>query len=244
MATVQTPQTATRPARPARLPELLVYSHSWVLYWWPAWALGYVMALLTWLHPVRVRVGNSLDLFSPGNDLGVIYALVLMLLILLINTQMRGYASAVVALVAAFIVLFFAYQGWWDRILAWFGSQSVHLNLGFYLFFSTGLLLIWLIVVFGFDRLNFWRIRPGQVTHEYMLGVIDRSLDTDAVILTKEQGDLFRHWVLGLGSGDLQIQTVGGLGQAITVPNVLFVNAKFACIQRLVATKPEIRERK
>jgi hypothetical protein len=240
MATTETRQSR---ADPAPLPELIVYSHSWLLYWWPAWVIGYVMALLTWLHPVEAQIDGTRDLFFPGNDLGVIYALVLLLLIVLTNTSMRGYASTVVAVTVAFLILLFAYLHWWDHILAWFGDQSVHLNLGFFLFFSTGLLLLWLVVVFGFDRLNFWRIRPGQVTHEYLLGVIDRSYDTDAVVFTKQQGDLFRHWVLGLGSGDLQIQTVGGLGREVTIPNVLFVNVKVARILDLVATKPEVAGR-
>ena len=231
------------PARPARLPVLTVYSHSWLLYWWPAWAVGYVMALLTWLHPVQARIGGTLDLFYPSNDVGVIYALLLLVLIIITCTSARGYASAIVVFIVAFLILLFAYLHWWDQILSWFGNQSVHLNLGFFLFFSTALLLVWLVVVFGVDRLSFWRVQPGQVTHEYLLGVTDRSYDTDTVVFTKQQADFFRHWVLGLGSGDLQIQTLGGMGKEITVPNVLFVNAKVRRIQRLVAMKPEIASR-
>jgi hypothetical protein len=30
--------------------------------------------------------------------------------------------------------------------------------------FSTGLLIIWLMMFFVFDRLTYWRIRPGQMT--------------------------------------------------------------------------------
>ena len=31
---------------PAPSQELKIYSHSTLLYWWPAWAFGYVAALL------------------------------------------------------------------------------------------------------------------------------------------------------------------------------------------------------
>src|SRR4051812_1160032 len=36
--------------RPARRPEVRLYSHSALFYWWPVWVMGYVMALVTYLH--------------------------------------------------------------------------------------------------------------------------------------------------------------------------------------------------
>ena len=68
--------------------------------------------------------------------------------------------------------------------------------------------------------MSFWRFRPGQVTHEYLGGIVDKSYDTDNMVLQKRQDDLFRHWVIGLGSGDLLMQTMGGQGQKSNVVNV------------------------
>src|SRR5262249_51276185 len=112
--------------------------------------------------------------------------------------------------------------------------------MGFYMFLSTGLLLIWLLVVCLFDHLSFWRIRAGQVTHEYALGAVESSYDTDNMVFTKQQADLFRNWILGLGSGDLQMETMGGRGQVAKVSNVLFLNANMARIQSLIAAKPDV----
>ena len=39
--------------------QVIIYGHSQLLYWWPVWVIGYVMALLTWLHPVQMQIGNS-----------------------------------------------------------------------------------------------------------------------------------------------------------------------------------------
>jgi hypothetical protein len=114
------------------------------------------------------------------------------------------------------------------------------MNLGFYLFVSTGLFLLWLAVVLVFDHLSFWRVRPGQVTHEYVLGAVESSYDTDNMVFTKQQADLFRNWILGFGSGDLQMQTMGGRGVVAKVANVLFVSARMARIQQLIATKPDV----
>ena len=160
--------------------------------------------------------------------------------VLITNTYMRGLVSLIVVLVIGFLALLFAYLGWWEDIFGWFGHQPVYMNLGFYAFFSTAVLLIWSLTVFVFDHLSFWRVRPGQVTNEYIMGAVESSYDTDNMVFTKQQDDLFRHWVLGLGSGDLQMQTMGGRGVVAKVSNVLFLNAKVARIQRLIATKPDV----
>jgi hypothetical protein len=235
--------TPTTPAAPAGAPEVIVYGHSWLFYWWPVWAVGYLMALLTWLHPVPIQLGGTQVLFSSRTSLGVIYCLVLLLTILITNTYMRGLVSLVVVVCVGFLALLFAYLDWWPDILRWFGQQAVYMDMGFYLFLSTGLLLIWLLVVVLFDHLSFWRIRPGQVTHEYALGAVESSYDTDNMVFTKQQADLFRNWILGLGPGDLQMQTMGGRGVVAKVSNVLFLNARMAEIQRLLATKPDVPQK-
>jgi hypothetical protein len=204
--------------------------------------VGYVFALITWLHPVRVQIGNTVVEFSSRAGLGVIYALVVVLTLLITNTYLRGLVSLVAVLVVGFLALLFAYLDWWQDILRWFGGQPLYMDLGFYVFFSSAVLVIWLVTVFGFDHLSFWRVRPGQITREYVLGAVENSYDTDNMVFTKHQDDVFLHWILGLGSGDLQIQTMGGRGVVATVSNVLFLNDKVARIQRLIATKPDLPE--
>ena len=50
------------PAAPtAEEDQVIIFGHSALLYWWPVWVIGYVMALLTWLHGVRVPVESSYD---------------------------------------------------------------------------------------------------------------------------------------------------------------------------------------
>jgi hypothetical protein len=71
---------------------------------------------------------------------------------------------------------------------------------------------------------------------------VDKSYDTDNMVLQKRQDDLFRHWIIGLGSGDLVMQTMGGQGQESNVANVMFVIGKISRIQKLIATKPDVPE--
>jgi hypothetical protein len=76
------------------------------------------------------------------------------------------------------------------------------------------------------------------VTAEYVFGAGSRSFDTNGMLLEKHREDLFRHWLLGLGSGDLRIQTTGASHETIEVPNILFIGSKIAAMQRLIAEEP------
>jgi hypothetical protein len=220
--------------------QVIVYGHSALFYWWPLWVAGYAMALLTWLHPDRVIIGNKPEVFHASRNLGVIYTLLFLLLIVITSTNVRGMRAALIIAVLSFVALLFAYLDWWEEVLALLGREYIYMNLGFYLFSSTVLCVVWLITVFVIDHLSFWRFRPGQVTHEFLGGVVDKSYDTDNMVLTKRQDDIFRHWVIGLGSGDLHMQTMGGRGVEVNVANVLFVIGKISRIQRLIATKPDV----
>ena len=230
----------SRPTERAEVLQVIVYGHSAMFYWWPLWVAGYIMALLTWLHHDQVIIGGKPELFYPSQNLGVIYTLLLLLLIVITSTRVRGMKAALIIAALAFLTLLFVHLDWWDAILGWLGHQSICLSLGFYLFSSTVLCLVWLISVFVIDHMSFWRFRPGQVTHEYLGGIVDKSYDTDNMVLLKRQDDLFRHWVIGLGSGDLHMQTMGGRGVEMNVVNVLFVIGKMSRIQRLIATKPDV----
>jgi hypothetical protein len=227
-------------AAAAPVAQVIVYGHSPVLYWWPVWLVGYIMALVTWLEPVPVQLGDSVVEFYDKTSLGLIYVLLVVVTLVITNTSLRGSASLIVVLVVAFLALLFAYLGWWNDIFRWFGNQPVFMDLGFYLFFSSAVLLVWLFTILVFDHLSFWRIRPGQITHEYVLGAVENSYDTDNMVFTKQQDDFFRHWILGAGAGDLEMQTMGGRGVVARVSNVLLLNAKVAQIQRLIATKPDV----
>ena len=225
----------------AEVVEVIVYGHSALFYWWPLWVAGYVMALLTWLHHDQAVIGNKPEWFHPSRNLGAIYTLLLLLLIVVTSTKIKGMKAALIIAALAFLALLFVHLDWWEAILDWLGHQTISLSLGFYLFTSSLLLLVWLISVFVIDHLSFWRFRPGQVSHEYLGGIVNNSYDTDNMtILLNRQDDFFRHWIIGLGSGDVHMHTMGGRGVEMNVVNVLFVGAKMFKIQRLIAVKPDV----
>jgi hypothetical protein len=239
-APVPQDQHAAGPDEGHRVPdEILLYSHSTFFYWWPVWTVGYVMALLTWLGGTQVALADTEVLIHPSKNLGVIFTLTFFLVIMITNLTLRGTSSVVAILLVIIATLTLAYFQLWDIALHALGRLAIYMNLGFYLFFATAVFLVWAFTFFFYDRLTYWRVRKGQITQERVIGTAERSFDTRGMVFEKHQEDLFRHWVLGMGSGDLQISTTGAKRETIDVSNVLFVNHKLDKIQRMIAIKPD-----
>ncbi len=244
--TVRTPQPVPVPAPEqgaadvprAERGEVYLVGHSPLVYWWPIWLVGYVMAALTWWYGETLTVGGGEVKVHPDSSLGVLFFLTLFLVILISNVAVRGYASGTVVLAIITTTVLLAYFGLWEPILGWFGDLNVYLNQGAYFWFATLMLLLWAATVFVFDQFNYWRVTHGQVTRVTLFGAGARSYDTENMVVEKRRDDLFRHWILGLGSGDLRIHTYGGRAEEIHIPNVLLVGTKIDQIQRMIATEP------
>lgn len=236
------PTAPPEPDKPPLARTLRIYSHSSLFYWWPVWAVGYVMAFLTYWHgkPEQTEaIAQAREWFHPSNNLGVMFFLVLFLVILITNFSVRGLASGMVIMGSVLLTVLLAYVGWWDAVFSWFDRLRVYLTMGAYFWFSTLLFLAWAITVFGLDRLSHWDVTPGQLTHKSFLGGGSKSYNAQGMGLEKHRDDLFRHWLLGLGSGDLRILTSGATRETIDVINVLFIGSKVEVMQRLIAEVPE-----
>jgi hypothetical protein len=83
---------------------------------------------------------------------------------------LRGLASVVAILAVAFGALLLAYYGLWEDVLNWMGKVSIYMNMGFYVFFSTLVLMVWAFSVFVYARLSYWRVTPGQLTYDAVIG--------------------------------------------------------------------------
>jgi hypothetical protein len=243
MSTVQAQPTVTAASRLGGPLEVTVYPHSMLLYWWPVWVTGYILALLTWIehrfaefHQANGEVVRVL--MHPNKSLGVIYTVMFLLVIVLTNSTVRGVASALVIAIILAVTFLLAYLNLWENILEAISYLAMYMNLGFYVFFSTAILIVWALAVLVFDRMEYWTFRPGQVVHNMVLGGGARTFDTINMSVYKLRSDLFRHWILGLGSGDLHIQTGGAASREFILPNVMFAGARLGTIERLVAMKP------
>ncbi len=242
MSTVQTQAGVNAAQKLAGPLEVTVYPHSMLMYWWPIWVTGYILALLTWLQGTTVRFGDVAVMMHPSKNLGVIYTTIFILVAVMTNATVRGVASALVIAVILALTFLFAYLDLWEDILRALDYLAIYMNLGFYVFFSTAVFIIWVLAVFVFDRMESWTFRPGQVIHTMTFGGGSRTFDTINMSVYKLRSDLFRHWILGLGSGDIHLATGGNNAREFVLPNVAFVGVRLNAIETLVSMKPNERE--
>jgi hypothetical protein len=286
------------PVRPARR-EITIVSHSTLFYWWPVWAFGYLMALISipWFTGQTVALvpnaSADKDLLmqasgtvkyeitekdgtivtkevpfekrdvliapKPANEkasplhitltpvhistsknVGVIYVLVLLLVIFITNVPMRGLWSVIVVLFVVALVIFLALVGALEPILQWFSILDVRISLGGYLAISTTLLILWLCIVMLFDRQIYMVFTPGQLKVKLAIGDAETVYDTTGMTFEKQRSDLFRHWILGLGSGDLIIRTAGAQGHHFDFANVLFLGRRVREIEEMMRERPVV----
>jgi hypothetical protein len=224
MSTATTkPSAAETAARAVQPQEVTIYSHSGIVYWWQGKPTDF---------------GDALVIVHPSKNIGVIFTFVFLLVILLTHITVRGVASVTVIIALIAGTLFLAYMDWWENVLHALGRLAIYMNLGFYVFFSSSVFLVWALAMFVADRLEYWVVHPGQLVHHSVFGGGEQSYDTRGMSVTKLRSDLFRHWILGLGAGDLHIAATGAKATEFTIPNVLFVGTKERRIQDMVAQKP------
>jgi hypothetical protein len=301
--------TATAPATPAAHPQdpqsVTVISHSTLFYWWPVWAVGFLMGILTLIDghflvvmpkgsegvpassdpmvakgytvafpesgepfqktkEATIVKANGDKIETKGRDVillpegtlsgekptkfdrlhmsrssgyGVIFATVLLLVIFITNVPLRGLWSVVVIVTIVLMSIIFALAGWWDTILYYLSALDIRINAGGYFFISGILFAIWIVTILVFDRQVYMVFTPGQFKVCTEIGGAERVFDATGMKLEKQRSDLFRHWVLGLGSGDLIVRTAGAGIEHLELDNVLFIGQKAAKIEKLLKTK-------
>ncbi len=217
-------------------PHVKLVSHSTVIYWWPAIVAAFVAGLIS------VVGGQSADgswgnFIHPSNNVGLLFIATLMLLLVFTNAKLRGIYSILVLAVIAFVVVLFAWLGWWDAIFDFIPQLAAKANAGFYFLFGALLLIVWLSAMLFFDRLVYWRIYPGQIVEERLVGGASNSHDTDRLVFEKLDRDWFKHGLLGLGAGDVKMSSPGS--DPVYIPNILFVESKIRKAQALISVQPD-----
>ena len=82
---------------------------------------------------------------------------------------------------------------------------------------------------------------PGQVRVHLEIGGGETAYDTMGMTIQKQRDDLFRHWILGLGSGDLIVRTSGANSHEFHMPNVLSVSYKLRQIEEMQRDRPTVQ---
>ncbi len=281
------PAPEPAPLTPPGKDEVIVVSHSNIFYWWPVWAVGFLMAIWTLIDghrmvtlPTKSEVVSGADVTykdgtkkvtvenrdvvilpenkqlarAPGSDrpvqprvhmarnknLGVIFCMTLLLVMVITNVPLRGMWSVVVIILIILLSVIFALAGWWEYIVTNVNLLDVRINAGGYFLISGVLLAIWLFALLLFDRQTYIVFTPGQFKVCTEIGGGEKAYDTIGMSLERQRGDLFRHYILGLGSGDLVVKTTGAQSHHFDLPNVLFISKKVQIIEDLIRKRKEV----
>lgn len=244
-ATVQRPPPGSITPR-----ELKVYAHSSLLFWWPVWAVGFAMALWTWVDSYQMALvpentvaeGNTLvapegvALEAPSVHMarskvpGVVFVITLLLIVLFSHVWLRGpWALFTAACLAAVVFLVSAFN-WWEPLYQWFQLLRIHINLGAYLVISVTLFIAWLVTVFVLDRRTYMVFSVGQVRLKDELGDQEKAFDTASVFFEKKQYDWFR-WLVGFGAGDMIVRIGGAHPHVFELSNVIGVGRSLQAME-------------
>jgi hypothetical protein len=170
---------------------------------------------------------------------GLIWAAVILLVIFGSNIPLRGLATLLAILAIVLIVVLFSTLEWWSPILEYLGGLHIQISVAGYLLPSCALLVLWLVAMFVYDPLRYALFSAGQLTLRRDIGDHVEVYTAATIHVEKRPNDLLRHWILGLGAGDLVI-TVPGRGLQIEFPNVLFIDSKMAQIAELMKLMPVV----
>jgi hypothetical protein len=174
---------------------------------------------------------------SSQKYVGVLYCVVLLLVIIITHVPLRGLWSVIVIVVIVALVVIFALMHAWETIFRYLSFLDIRINAGGYFFISSVLLGIWLIVFIFFDRQIYMIFTPGSMRVRLEIGEGETQYDTTGMTFQKQRSDLFRHWFLGLGSGDLIVRTAGAQAHTFEMPNVLFVGRKVKEIEEMLRSR-------
>lgn len=176
---------------------------------------------------------------SKGKGFGVLFATVLLLVVVITNVPLRGMWSFMVIFVIITLSIIFALAGWWEAILHHLSLLDIRINAGGYFFISGILFGLWLFVLLVFDKQIYMVFTPGLFKVCTEVGGGEQSYTTIGMTVEKQRSDLFRHWILGFGSGDLIVKTSGAQAHHFEMPNVLFVSRKVQQIEDMVRKIPD-----
>jgi hypothetical protein len=283
--------TQPPPATPVNVDdvEIKIVSHSTLFYWWPVWAVGYLLALMTLFDGhvmavvpqgtvamrevyvkendqfvrheglvVKNQDGKKKNQLQPVEEAepenprlhiaqrgsyGVLFATVLLLVIVITNVPLRGLWSFVIIIFVVMLSIIFALSGLWDSILRTISLLDIRINMAGYALISTVLFIIWLVTFTLFDQQLYMIFTPGQLKVRTEIGGGEKAFDTAGMTVEKQRSDLFRHWVLGLGSGDLIVNTSGANAHHFDLANVLFVGRKVQQIEDMLREKAVVKGR-
>lgn len=167
--------------------------------------------------------------------LGAMFVIGLVLTILITNVPLRGLWSFLIIILVVLLALIVSLAGAWDEIFKRLGNLHIYINMAGYLFIGSAVFVVWAVATFIFDRRSYIIFAPGQIRVCEHIGDAVQTFSTLGVNMEKQRDDLFRHYILGFGSGDLIVRVGAGSDRhEIKLPNVLFIGWRLKSVEDML----------
>jgi hypothetical protein len=235
------PQPAAKPAEPQappittidafnQLSEIKVYTHSPILYWWPIWSLGLLFGFVSLFVS---REGTE----AAARVQGQTFVFVLVFVIFSTTVKLRGANSVILGLMLLIGGILLATANLSGPIASFIGGLDIRMSPAFYWFVGISVFIMWAVMIFGFDKVKFYEIAPGQVRERVFWGSGDRAESGANARCRYLKDDFLRHRILGIVvTGDIEITLADG--EVWYLHNVLFAKEKANRINELIVTRP------
>jgi hypothetical protein len=198
------------------------------------------------LHRDKDRDGNvtitqPTIFIAPHRGIGTVYLFTLLIVIVLTNITMRGLWSVLVVTVVVMLVLILYLADALGTIFHSVGQLGIYVNMGGYFLISTVLFILWALNFFILDRMTYMIFTPGQVRVRLEIGGGEKVYSAANITVQKQRSDFFRHWGLGLGSGDILLFPPNA-DSPIEMHNVLRVGRVVKEIEQLIKERVVVSE--
>ena len=188
----------------------------------------------------RSKTPEKLEPFVPrisaNSALGSLFVVVLILTIIITNVPLRGLWSFLVLMAIFLLALIISLFGWWEKILEKVGDLHIHINMAGYLTIGCAVFALWALATWVFDRRAYVIFTPGQIKVCEHIGDAVQTYPTMGISMEKQRDDLFRHYILGFGSGDLILKLPSGEKREIRLPNVLGIGWRLKTVEDMLRT--------
>ncbi len=168
--------------------KIRIYQHSDLIYTWWIWAYGFFCAGFTYLYGAPVDVGGHVPVLVYSETwLGYSFTAVILIVLLVtsIGSKIGGFVSLLVygALMLGIWFVFGRKTGFLpvDEL----GKVLVHMNLAFYIIFSSLLFVMWGVTLF-IERRMPWELDFNMGTRQIALST--RGLATGTKLMVVAQG--------------------------------------------------------
>ncbi len=234
------------------LPQVKCSAHSALIYWWPVWAMGFILAGWTALgdhHVALVPAGSTVDgnvVAAPegSNPLltgvhltrssvpGVLFVATILAVLVLRGGWLTERRAITLLTGSALVAGFVSVLDGWGPVASGAAYLGIYLNLGAYLVLSTGLFVLWMIHFFVLDRRSYVIITSEGVRLREGPDAPELTFPREEVSLEAEPYDWFR-WLIGFGAGRVAVRVGDRRLELANVPRAG---------QRVAAARALVRE--